>query len=137
MTTSFILLKMCLLWTTSGSMSISCQVCSLDIACILLERQNITGSTIILNIVRQRTIVHWSAGVQRLFPSLKTKTKKCFVLLEITVNGRLRSQHRSTCLIIGKKLMNTNSSSTSLTLLSSVKHSKQFKMISLHEQDYE
>ncbi|KAK6789610.1 hypothetical protein RDI58_013410 [Solanum bulbocastanum] len=30
------------------------------------------GSTTILNIVRRRTVVQWSTGVQRLFPSLKS-----------------------------------------------------------------
>ncbi|WVY90861.1 hypothetical protein V8G54_036375 [Vigna mungo] len=50
--------------------SISCQVCSPDIDYV----QGITnvtpeGSTTILNKVRRRTVVHWSAGVRRLFPS--------------------------------------------------------------------
>lgn len=70
--------------------SISCQVCSPDIdyvqgstlGKIEYHRVNITlhvvtnvtseGSTTILNIVRRRTVVQWSAGVRRLFPSLKS-----------------------------------------------------------------
>ncbi|KAL2931314.1 50S ribosomal protein L4 [Bienertia sinuspersici] len=50
--------------------SISCQVCFPDIDYIQVTPER---STTILNIVRRRTLVHWSAGVQRLFPSLKSE----------------------------------------------------------------
>ncbi|KAK7296916.1 hypothetical protein VNO77_49348 [Canavalia gladiata] len=63
--------------------SISCQVCSPDI-------DYVQGSTLGYNITARRTVVHWSAGVRRLFPSWKSecgtvrmiKKKKCLVSLE-------------------------------------------------------
>ena len=48
---------------------------------------HVEGSTIILNIVRWRTVIHWSIVVWSLFPSLKLDCETDIAEMSITNEG--------------------------------------------------